>query len=233
MSAISLLHVLPDMVVIELQAIANDTRRHSWRIGQLANQIIRAVEAEPDKYIGFGRMDVYEAVAIGLDYEYTARSVREFAYVEACFTREQQAYYSELPFSHFRFAASLIEGRRMECLELSRWQMGETGRPPSVEWLYTQLFGMRSPAEPSISDLPPVPEKEISRVRGDVQEEERKQEQRWSDGGEAPIPTHIAATFEVMQDALLALPLPNWTRVRIRRMIEELSRLIIDNLIRA
>jgi hypothetical protein len=155
--ATELLKVLPDHIFIYCAAIALDTRKLSFRIGQIANEIKGHLEADgqiaeemntqrPDKY---SVMDVYEAVSIMLNHEYSPRTVRDFARIESLFDKDVQEEFDILPFSHFRFAAQLP--KPLEGLQIS---MAETGRrngtPPPVSWLEHWFFSGNYPPEPTV-----------------------------------------------------------------------------------
>jgi len=221
--SLEILKSLPDRTVIELQAIANDTRRHSWRIGQITNQIIQVFEAELILYSDWSRVDIYEAVAICLEHEYSAKTIRDFANLESIFTPAEQQKFSDLPFSHFRFAATLGP-RRLDVLELSSHQMGEMGRPPSVDWLYHQFFA-ETPEAPEVQ----YPETELlenqcTGISGILDQPES------IPSIPMILPVECEASFQVLRRSVESLSLPDWVKLRLARLLDEVRRLLIDNL---
>jgi len=221
--SLEVLKSLPDRTVIELQAIANDTRRHSWRIGQITNQIIQVFEAELILYSDWSRVDIYEAVAICLEHEYSAKTIRDFANLESIFTPAEQQQFSDLPFSHFRFAATLGP-RRLDALELSAHQMGMQGRPPSVDWLYHQFFA-ETPVEPE-----PVPDDVVNSTNTVLPI------LPYNDTTESVLsipvilPVECEASFQVLRRAVESLSLPDWVKLRLARLLDEIRRLLVENL---
>ena len=222
--SLEVLKSLPDRTVIELQAIANDTCRHSWRIGKITNEINQVIEANPTQYPGWSRVDVSEAVAICLEHEYSAKTIRDFASLESIFTPAQQQQFSDLPFSHFRFAATLGP-RRLDALELSAHQMGMQGRPPSVDWLYHQFFA-ETPVEPE-----PVPD-DIMNLAGMVMPIMPDSDDTTESISSIPVilPVECEASFQVLRRTVESLSLPDWVKLRLARLLDEIRRLLIDNL---
>ena len=220
--SLEILKSLPDRTVIELQAIANDTRRHSWRIGQITNQIIQVFEAELILYSDWSRVDIYEAVAICLEHEYSAKTIRDFANLESIFTSAEQQKFSDLPFSHFRFAATLGP-RRLDALELSAHQMGEQGRPPSVDWLYHQFFA-ETPEQPDAQ----YPETVLSEGQDtDILDASEVQS--------IPViprilPLECEAACSILLRQVESLSLPEWVKLRLARLLDEIRRLLVENL---
>jgi hypothetical protein len=223
-NALDVLKSLPDRTVIELQAIANDTRRHSWRIGRIVNEINQVIEADPVQYPGWSRVDVSEAVAICLEHEYSAKTIRDFASLESLFTSAEQQQFSDLPFSHFRFAATLGP-RRLDALELSAHQMGMQGRPPSVDWLYHQFFA-ETPEEPE-----PVPD-DIMNLAGTVMPIMPDSDDATESILSLPVilPVECEASFQVLRRAVESLSLPEWVKLRLARLLDEIRRLLVENL---
>jgi len=221
--SLEVLKVLPDRTVIELQAIANDTRCHSWRIGRIVNEINQVIESDPAHYPGWSRVDVSEAVAICLEHEYSAKTIRDFANLESLFTLAEQQKFSDLPFSHFRFAATLGP-RRLDVLELSSHQMGEMGRPPSVDWLYHQFFA-ETPEAPEVQ----YPETELlenqcTGISGILDQPES------IPSIPMILPVECEASFQVLRRSVESLSLPDWVKLRLARLLDEVRRLLIDNL---
>jgi len=221
-NALDVLKSLPDRTVIELQAIANDTRRHSWRIGRIVNEINQVIEANPTQYPGWSRVDVSEAVAICLEHEYSAKTIRDFASLESIFTPAQQQQFSDLPFSHFRFAATLGP-RRLDVLELSAHQTGETGRPPSVDWLYHQFFA-ETPDAPDVQ----YPETVLSE-RQDIDILDTPEVQSISVALRI-LPLECEAACSVLLRTVESLSLPDWVKLRLARLLDEIRRLLVENL---
>jgi len=220
--SIEVLKSLPDRTVIELQAIANDTRRHSWRIGRIVNEINQVIEANPTQYPGWSRIDVSEAVSICLEHEYSAKTIRDFASLESIFTPAQQQQFSDLPFSHFRFAATLGP-RRLDVLELSAHQMGESGRPPSVDWLYHQFFA-ETPDAPEVQ----YPETELS--EGQDTDIIDAPEVQFTSAAPRVLPLECEAACSVLLRSVESLSLPEWVQLRLRRLLDEVRRLLVENL---
>ena len=220
--SLEILKSLPDRTVIELQAIANDTRRHSWRIGQITNQIIQVFEAELILYSDWSRVDIYEAVAICLEHEYSAKTIRDFANLESIFTPAEQQQFSDLPFSHFRFAATLGP-RWLDALELSAHQMGEQGRPPSVDWLYHQFFAEM----PEMSDAQ-YPETVLSEGQ-DIDILDTPEVQSISVALRI-LPLECEAACSVLLRQVESLSLPEWVKLRLARLLDEIRRLLVENL---
>ena len=222
--SLEVLKSLPDRTVIELQAIANDTRCHSWRIGRIVNEIYQVIEADTAQYPGWSRIDVSEAVAICLEHEYSAKTIRDFANLESIFTPAQQQQFSDLPFSHFRFAATLGP-RRLDVLELSAHQMGEVGRPPSVDWLYHQFFAER-PEEP---DEPEYYDVSISDSRV-VADDNQSDTLESIPSLPRILPLECEAACSVLLRSVESLSLPDWVKLRLARLLDEIRRLLVDNL---
>jgi len=220
--SLEVLKSLPDRTVIELQAIANDTRRHSWRIGRIVNEINQVIEANPTQYPGWSRIDVSEAVSICLEHEYSAKTIRDFASLESIFTPAQQQQFSDLPFSHFRFAATLGP-RRLDVLELSAHQMGESGRPPSVDWLYHQFFA-ETPDAPEVQ----YPETELS--EGQDTDIIDAPEVQFTSAAPRVLPLECEAACSVLLRSVESLSLPEWVQLRLRRLLDEVRRLLVENL---
>ena len=220
--SIEVLKSLPDRTVIELQAIANDTRRHSWRIGRIVNEINQVIELDPEHYPGWSRIDVSEAVSICLEHEYSAKTIRDFASLESIFTPAQQQQFSDLPFSHFRFAATLGP-RRLDALELSAHQMGEQGRPPSVDWLYHQFFA-ETPEQPDAQ----YPETVLSE-RQDIDILDTPEVQSISVALRI-LPLECEAACSVLLRTVESLSLPDWVKLRLARLLDEIRRLLVENL---
>ena len=221
-NALDVLKSLPDRTVIELQAIANDTRRHSWRIGRIVNEINQVIELDPAHYPGWSRIDVSEAVSICLEHEYSAKTIRDFASLESIFTPAQQQQFSDLPFSHFRFAATLGP-RRLDVLELSAHQMGESGRPPSVDWLYHQFFA-ETPDAPEVQ----YPETELS--EGQDTDIIDAPEVQFTSAAPRVLPLECEAACSVLLRSVESLSLPEWVQLRLRRLLDEVRRLLVENL---
>lgn len=161
--ATELLKILPDAIFIECAAIAWDTRKYSFRIGQIANQIkeqlvsLGRLSDQPEPGERFSIMDVYETVSILLNHEFSSRTVRDFARIAALFPPDVQQEYDVLPFSHFRFSAQLP--KPLEGLQISMAEMGRrNGTPPPVSWLEHWFYGNTQPP------MPPAFEPEISQM---------------------------------------------------------------------
>jgi hypothetical protein len=95
-------------------------------------------------------MEVYKAVAIMLEQEYSARTVRDYSAIAGFFNEQYRQSYDLLPFSHFRFARSFGE-RCIEVLDYSLAVTHENDRPPSVEFLEMKFNPQASLPE----DAPP------------------------------------------------------------------------------
>jgi hypothetical protein len=140
-----ILRSTPESVQIALQAIALNHRRDYFMIGDLTNLIIDALPPDDQTDV----MDVYIAVAIFLNGEYSARTVRHYSSLAAFYPVEVRDKYDLLPFSHFAFARSLGE-RWGEVLETSLALAMERDHPVSVDHL-SHLFTTRE-APPNFVD---------------------------------------------------------------------------------
>lgn len=160
-----LLKIIPDELFIQCAQIAWDTRQRAFQVGDIANKIKGQLEAqgrlsELPESLGdrFSLMDVYEVVSIMLNHEFAPRTVREYARVSAVFDANTRIDYDVLPFSHFRFAASLP--KPLDGLQISYAEMGRrNGTPPPVAWLEHWFYPTgANPPEPVIyNDLPLSP----------------------------------------------------------------------------
>jgi hypothetical protein len=132
------MRVVPESVQARLGAIAAQHRRDAWMIGDCTNEIIQVAQARPDLYPDIGEMEIYRAVAVMLNQEYSARTVRDYASIAAFYGPIVRDEFDLLPFSHFRYARTYGE-RWREVLEYSLAVAHENSHSPSVEFLEAKL----------------------------------------------------------------------------------------------
>jgi len=142
-----ILRSTPDEVQAALSAIALNHRRDYFAIGDLT--LIITDTATQDSSVDV--MDIYIAVAIMLNGEYSARTVRHYASLAAFFPLEVRDKYDLLPFSHFAFARTLGD-RWGEVLETSLFLAQERDHPVSVDYLSRLFFPVAGPETPPFVD---------------------------------------------------------------------------------
>lgn len=135
-------NVLPDELFSQFEEISARWRKDYWMIGDITNLICNFVRNPPDdareKLVGIGIMDVYDLVAIALNHEISARTVRYYAATAAYFDEPMRKKYLDLPFSHFVLAMQygLLSER---ILQSSQEYFERIGNSPSAGWLTVQF----------------------------------------------------------------------------------------------
>lgn len=151
-----LLSILPSDLIDTLIQVGADLTRNSWRIGEIDSHLCALLDDycyQDESGTPYTHDDMHKAVAslVGLH----TRRVRGCAAVWRAYSDDQRAEYDVLPFSHFEFAMCHPD-LTADILECSKRRMGETGRPPSVEWLeynfHSAIHALAAQAETVIHD---------------------------------------------------------------------------------
>lgn len=145
--AYEIIRLLPEETKNEITGIGSVTRRNCFRLGRVTNQIIEQISENPAKYANLSVMAVYVAVAILDNEEHSARTIRDYSDICKLYKPEDELQYEQLPFAHFRYAAS-FNGRRYEILDYALKQCMEYGKPPSVAEL--EAYFNPQPEQPEV-----------------------------------------------------------------------------------
>lgn len=120
---------IPDEILVELQHIADMTRKNRWAIGDVTSLIISVGRAA-----GLEVMPIYEQIAVWLNNEFSPRTVRYYASISSFYDQPTRYEFDELPYT--LFARAMQYGPRWrELLEASMREMGKIGHPPTETWL--------------------------------------------------------------------------------------------------
>jgi len=101
--------------------------------------------------------------------------------------------------------------------------MGEQGRPPSVDWLYHQFFA-ETPEQPDAQ----YPETVLS--EGQDTDIIDAPEVQFTSAAPRVLPLECEAACSVLLRSVESLSLPEWVQLRLRRLLDEVRRLLVENL---
>lgn len=151
---------LPERIINELLAIADQLTNISWRIGDLDNQLCQMVLAmELRKLDGssFAFQDIH--LFLGALIGKSARTVRSWAAVAAFYPVPIRQKFEALPFEHFKFAMSVpgLDPGSILYLSLTRMDLNG-GFPPSIDWLEIHVQSLVNGAPPAPPENLPDPE---------------------------------------------------------------------------
>jgi hypothetical protein len=208
----NLLKIIPDSIVIECIAIGDVIRQKSWRIGDIVNEIKREILESPRQYADVEIMTIYEAVSVMLNHEYSARTVREYAYLAEKFPPKLRDAYEVLPFSHFRFAATCRDA--LAVLDLSLARCIDKGHPPTVAWLAVMVLDSSQPI------LPEIPE--------GFELESQQREGRSS----PDIGTSLGYAVQTFEAVLEQVDLPPVVLSAVRSLWEQIKSLVFQERVR-
>jgi hypothetical protein len=137
---------IPDELLTELQQIAVMTRKNRWAVGDITNLIVSVA-----KTLDLEVMPVYNQIAVWMNEEFSARTIRYYASVSAFFDQPTRYEFDELPYT--LFARAMLYGPRWrELLEASMREMGKIGHPPTESWLicHAGLPDVQMSQEPAV-----------------------------------------------------------------------------------
>lgn len=120
--------IVPSDIQDELITLRDNLTRSSFRIGDIALQIIAGTQ--------YGVEAVYSAV--GSFVGKSSRTIREYASVSAFYPDEVRQMYDLLSFDHFRVAMR-FGSNWLEALEWSVSQVEEVNRPATVDAMVAEF----------------------------------------------------------------------------------------------
>lgn len=126
--------LVPSDLQAELIQIASSQTDNSWRLGDIANEVIE-INLLNGKTVN--RQQVYSAV--GSFSGKKSRTVREYAFIASKFNGELRQLYSMLSFDHFRLAAKMLDP--VITLQWAVDQTDQLNRPATVDACLEQFCG--------------------------------------------------------------------------------------------
>lgn len=149
-----IIKLLPDEIQAQLIQISCNWRTQKWWIGDIVNYLKALVR---ERAFDASIIDCYKAVAYLLNQEVSWRTVEHIGAIAAFYSDPIRVEFDDLPFSHFATAMKYGD-RWREVLELSQFQMGEYGKPPSAEWLEWRMAGGVNIVPPEPGSSPEIPD---------------------------------------------------------------------------
>jgi len=225
-TGISLIYsAVPDELIDVLHAIAFNWKADRWQIGDITNSIKVLCD---DRLLPVSREDVYSFMAECLNQEVAARTIRAWADLAHSYVSELRMKYSDLPFSHFEFARSMGDDKKETVLDMSLARARETGKTPSVAWLWTALQG----------DIYQRNSEEMPEFGND---QSYSNDQSQVEDDEDSEPARVIEYRNMLQDAqcmaeylrsnLACIPINDDTRLELTDLLDRLNRMITEVLL--